>query len=79
MLLRAVQFTALPKRARKHGLRPAIRRVMHTAAYMVRSARRLRVRFAKTNFRLDWLHEAMERLEPRAPPTALAALLRRVT
>ncbi len=72
-LLRAVQFTALPKRARRHGLRPVIRHVMRTAASMVRSARRLRVRFARTNFRLDWLCEAMESLEPRAPPTALAA------
>ena len=33
----AVQFTALPKRARKHGLRPVIRHVMRTAAYLVRS------------------------------------------
>lgn len=72
VLLRAVQFTLLPKRARKHGLRPVIRHVMRTAAYLVRSARRLRVRFAKTNFHLDWLYEAMESLEPRAPPTALA-------
>ena len=38
---RKVQFTALPKRARKHGLRPVIRHVMRTAAYMARSARRL--------------------------------------
>ena len=67
-----MQFTALPKRARKHGLRPVIRHVMRTAAYLVRSARGLRVRFAKTNFRLDWRYEAMESLEPRAPPTALA-------
>ena len=73
VLLRAVQFTALPKRARKHGLRPVIRHVMRTAAYMVRTGRRLCVRFAKTNFRLDWLYEAMMRLEPRGPPPALAA------
>ena len=45
---------------------------MRTAAYLVRSARRLYVRFAKTNFHLDWLYEAMESLEARAPPTALA-------
>lgn len=72
VLLRAVQFTALPKRARKHGLRPVIRHVMRTAAYLVRSARRLCVCFAETNFRLDWLYEAMIRLEARVPP-ALAA------
>ena len=34
VLLRAVQFTALPKRGRKHGLRPVIRHVMRTAAYL---------------------------------------------
>ena len=73
-LLRTVQFTALPKRARRHGLRPVIRHVMRTAAYMVRSARRLCVRFAKTNFRLDWLYGAMVSLEEaRAPPAALAS------
>ena len=72
-LLRAVQFAALPKRARRHGLRPVIRHVMRTAAYMVRTARRLCVRFARTNFHLDWLYEAIQSLEPRAPPTALAA------
>ena len=72
-LLRAVQFAALPKRARRHGPRPVIRHVMHTAAYMVRTARRLCVRFARTNFHLDWLYEAIQSLEPRAPPTALAA------
>ena len=58
VLLRAVQFTALPKRARRHGLRPVVWHVM---------------RFAKTNFHLDWLYEAMQCQEPRTPPTALAA------
>ena len=72
VLLRAVQFTALPKRARRHGLRPVIRHVMRTAAYMVRSARRLCVRFARSSFRLDWLYEAMVRLEARAPPAPAA-------
>ena len=68
VVLRAVQFTALPKGARRHRLRPVIRHVMRTAAYLVRTARRLCVRFAKTNFHLDWLYEAMVRLEARAPP-----------
>ena len=73
VLLRAVQFTALPTRARRHGLRPVIRYVMRASAYLVRSARRLCVRFAKTNFRLEWLYQAMVSLKPRAPPTAPAA------
>ena len=73
-LLRAVQFTALPKRARGHGIRQVIRYVMRTAAHMVRTARRTCLRFAKTNFRLDWLYQAMVRLEEaRAPPAAPAA------
>ena len=68
-LLWAVQVTALPKGARRHGIRQVIRHVMRTAAHMVRTARRTCLRFAKTSFRLDWLHEAMTVLEEaRAPP-----------
>ena len=73
VLLRAVQFTALPKSARKHGIRQVIRYVMRTAAHVVRTARRVCLRFAKTNFRLDWLFEAMVALEARAPPSAATA------
>ena len=73
VLLRAVQFTALPKRARRHGIAPVIRYVMRTAAYLARSARRLRLKFAKTNFRVRWLYRAMRHLEARAPPVPLAA------
>ncbi|MXX06334.1 MAG: hypothetical protein F4Z71_06185 [Gammaproteobacteria bacterium] len=69
-LLRAVQYTALPKGARRHGISAVIRYVMRTAAWMTRSARRLSLRFAKTNFRLDWLYGAMVSLEARAPPAA---------
>ena len=73
-LLRAVQFTALPKGARRHGIRQVIRYVMRTAAHMVRTARRTCLRFAKTSFRLDWLYEAMTSLEEaRAPPPATPA------
>ena len=70
ILLRAVQFAALPKRARRHGVRSVIRYVMRTAAVMVRTGRRVMMRFAKTNYRLDWLYEAMVHLEARAPPLA---------
>ncbi len=73
VLLRAVQYAALPKSARRHGIRLVIRYVMRTAAYMVRTARRVCVRFAKTNFRLDWLYHAMISLEARAPPPATLA------
>ena len=70
VLLRAVQYTALPRKARRHGIRSVIRHVMRTAAHMVRTARRVCLRFAKTNFRLDWLYEAMVSLEARAPPAS---------
>ena len=79
VLLRAVQYTVLPQKARRHGIRPIIRYVMRTAAHMIRSARRLCVRFAKNNFRLDWLYHAMVTLEApcpsrsRAPPLRAAA------
>ncbi len=68
VLLRAVQFTALPKRARKHGIRSVIRYVMRTVAFMVSTGRRLYVHFAKTNFRLHWLYAAMVSPNARASP-----------
>ena len=70
VLLRAVQYGALPKSARRHGIRPVIRYVMRATAHMVRTARRVCLRFAKTNFRLDWLYRSMVALEARAPPAA---------
>ena len=72
VLPRAVRYGALPKKARRHGIRPVIRYVMRAPAHMVRAARRVCVRFAKTNFRLDWLYRAMVSLEAeaRAPPAA---------
>ena len=73
ILLRAVQYTALPKSARRHGIRSVIRHVVRTAAHMVRTGRRVVMRFAKTNFRLDWLYAAMVHLEARAPPLAAPA------
>ena len=41
---------------------------------MIRTARRVCLRFAKTSFRLDWLHGAMTALEEaRAQPPATPA------
>ena len=71
--LRAVQYEALPKSARRHGIRSVIRHVVRTAAHMVRTGRRVVMRFAKTNYRLDWLYSAMAHLEARAPPPPTAA------
>ena len=73
VLLRAVQHEALPKSARRHGIRSVIRYVVRTAAHMVRTGRRVVMRFARTNCRLDWLYSAMVHLEARAPPLPTAA------
>ena len=67
VLLRAVQYTALPKKARRHGIRPVIRFVMRTTAHLTRSARQWCVRFAKSNLRLDWLYHLMVKLESGIP------------
>ncbi len=67
-----MQFAALPKRARKHGIRPVIRYVMRTVANMIRTGRRLYVHFAKTNFRLHWLFAAMLSPNARASPIPIA-------
>lgn len=63
LLLRAVQYRLLPKAARRHGLRPLIRHLVRTVARLVRSGRRWRLDFARTNFRLDWLYHAAVQLE----------------
>ena len=39
VLLRAVRYEALPKKARRHGIRPIIRYLVRTTAHMVRTAR----------------------------------------
>jgi len=62
-LLVAVQHFALPTEARRHGLRPLIRHLVRTAARLVRSGRRLRLDFAKSAFRVDWLYMAGCQLE----------------
>ena len=67
-----VQYRALPGKARQHGIRQVIRYVMHRVAHRVRTVRRVGLRFAKTNFRLDWLHKAMVSLEARDSPRWIA-------
>lgn len=63
-----MQFTALLRRARKHGIRSVIRHVARTVAHMVRTGRRTWLRYAKTNLQLDWLNAAMMASEARVPP-----------
>ncbi len=63
LLLRMIQYRLLPAKARRHGIRPIIRHLIRTAARLVRSARRWRLDFSKTAFRLDWLYHATCQLE----------------
>ena len=63
MLLRTVQFSLLPKSARRHGLRPLIRHFVRAVARLVRAAGRHRLLFAKSNFRLDWTYAAVVQLK----------------
>ena len=55
MLPRAVPFNPPPKSARRHGLRPLVRRFIRTVARLVKAAGRRRLDFAKSNLRLDWI------------------------
>ncbi len=63
LLLRMLQYRLLPVQARHHGIRPIIRHLIRAAARLVRSARRWRLDFPKTAFRLDWLYHAACQLE----------------
>ena len=63
LLLMAIQYQWLPEPARKHGLRPLIRYLMRSVARLVKTGRRYRLDFAKTNFNLDWLLYAAFQLE----------------
>ena len=63
LLLLAMQHEWLPAPARRHGLRPLIRYLMRSVARLVKTGRRYRLDFAKSNFRLDWLLYAAFQLE----------------
>ena len=58
-----IQYRLLPARTGRHGSRPIIRHLIRTTARQVHSARRQRLDFSKTAFRLDWLYHAACRLE----------------
>ncbi len=63
LLLRAVQYQLLPDIARQHGIRPIIRYLIRSCARLVQTGRRLKLYFAKTAFRLDWIYHAACQLE----------------
>ncbi len=64
LLLRLLQYQALPSAARQHGLRPLIRCFVCSVGRLTRSARRLRLLCSKSNLWVDWLLHAGSRREP---------------
>lgn len=71
MLLVAVQYGLLPSQARKHGIRTIIRDLARTGAKLVKTSRKLILKFTKQlpARSLMWILHAADRLEamPRAP------------
>jgi len=63
LLLRAVQYHLLPPSAARSSIRTLIHDVIRTVARVVKTGRRLRARFVKTTYRLDWIHYAACQLE----------------
>ena len=65
ILLRALQYRALPKVERKHGIRPLIRKLVRSVGRLTCSGKKWTLKFVKTTVALDWLWEASERLDVR--------------
>jgi Lhr-like helicase len=63
VLLRAVQYRLLPSRDYRRTIRTVIHDLIRTVARVVRSGRKLRLLFARTTWRLDWIHHAAVQLE----------------
>ena len=63
LLLCAVQFRLLPEKAREHGIRTIIRDLVRICAKLVKHARCIILRFAKTSLKLDWIAHAADQLE----------------
>lgn len=66
ILLRALQYRALPKAERKHGIRPLIRKVVRSVGRLTCSGRKWTLSFVKTRVALDWLWEASKRLDVKS-------------
>ncbi len=64
LLLRLLQYQALPAAARQPGLRPLIRCFVCSVGRLTHSARRLRLLCSKSNLWVDWLLHAASRREP---------------
>ena len=65
ILLRALQYRALPKKERKHGIRPLIRKLVRSVGLLTCSGKKWTLKFVKTTAALDWLWEASNRLDDK--------------
>jgi hypothetical protein len=63
LLLRAVQYRLLPAAEHRRTIRTLIHDLVRTVARIVRTGRAVRLLFARTTWRLDWIHHAACRLE----------------
>ena len=63
ILLRALQYKALPKTERKHGIRPLIRKIVRSVGRLTCSGRKWTLHFVKTTVALEWLWQASKRLD----------------
>ena len=68
ILLRALQYRALPKKERKHGIRPLIRKLVRSVGRLTCSGKKWTLKFVKTTAALDWLCEASNRLDIQRSP-----------
>jgi hypothetical protein len=63
LLLRAVQFRLLPAADHRRTIRTVIHDLIRTVARLVHTGRKVRLLFARTTWRLDWIHHAACQLE----------------
>jgi hypothetical protein len=63
ILLRALQYKALPETERKHGIRPLIRKIVRSVGRLTCSGRKWTLNFVKTTVALGWLWEVSQRLD----------------
>ena len=70
ILLRGLQYKALPKKERKHGIRPLIRKLVRSVGRLTCSGKKWTLKFVKTTAALDWLWEATKRLDVKSTPVS---------
>ncbi len=66
ILLRALQYRALPETERKHGIRPLIRKLVRSVGRLTCSGKKWTLKFVKTTVALDWLWKVSEWLDVKS-------------